>query len=152
MSTAPGFLESLRATYPAMQPDERLTWRKWLEIHQSEYDRFDYNVYIGIEQDIGPPAPDPIRKMGVLLRQKRLDAVGYVGAHPTIFEVKKRAGPQNIGQILVYLHWFPVTFPAAPPAVARIVAGDVDPHLPAVLAKLQIGLDLVPGVDYSVLR
>lgn len=40
---------------------------------------------------------------------------------------------------------------AAPPLL-RVVAGDLDPHLPAVLAKLQIRLDLVSGVDYSVLR
>ena len=152
MSTAPGFLESLRAKYPAMQPDERLVWRKWLEIHQGEYDRFDYNVHIGIEQDVGPTFPDFARTAGILLRQKRLDALGYKGAQPTIFEVKRRAGPENIGQLLVYLHWFPVTFPTAPAPALRLVAGDADPHLAPVLAKLQIPIDIVPGVDYSVLR
>jgi hypothetical protein len=40
----------------------------------------------------------------------------------------------------------------APAPQLRILTADTDPHLPAVLAKFQIGLDLVPGVDYSVLR
>ena len=134
-----------------MQVDEILVWRAWLKSHQGMFDSFNYNVYIGIEQDPGPGTPDNLRKMAIQLRQKRLDAVGYVGAQPTIFEVKRRAGPENIGQVLVYQHWWPHTFPNTPPPALVIVASDTDPHLPPVLAKIGIRLDLVPGVDFSVL-
>jgi hypothetical protein len=44
-----------------------------------------------------------------------------------------------------------IELPARAPQL-RIVAADTDPHLPPVLAKLQIGLDLVSGVDFAVLR
>jgi hypothetical protein len=144
-------LESERAKYPAMQVDEILVWREWLKAHQSQYTNFDYNVYIGIALDPGPAYSPEIRKMAIALRQKRVDAVGYQGNTPTLFEVKRRAGPENIGQVLVYAHYWPITFPQTPTPQLAIVAADADPHLPDVLAKFSIRLDLVAGVDFSVL-
>jgi hypothetical protein len=134
-----------------MQVDEILVWRQWLLLHQQQYSRFDYNVYIGIALDPGPTYSEQIRKMAIALRQKRIDAVGYQSTQATIFEVKRRAGPENIGQVLVYAHYWPVTFSGTPTPQLAIVASDTDPHLPDVLAKLGIRLDLVSGVDFSVL-
>ncbi len=102
MGTPAQRLESERAKYPAMQVDEILVWRNWLQLHQAEYDRFDYNVYIGTGTDPGPAFPQNIRDMAIAIRSLRLDAVGWSGGAPTIFEVKRRAGPQNVGQLLTY--------------------------------------------------
>jgi hypothetical protein len=134
-----------------MQVDEILVWRKWLELHQSEYQSFDYNVYVGIAQDPGPSYTPEIRKMAIAIRQKRIDAVGYQGAQPIIFEVKRRAGPENIGQLIVYQKYWSMTFPNTPTPRLVLVANSADPHVPPVLIDLQIRFDLVPGVDFSVL-
>lgn len=151
MSTPAQQLESERSKYPAMQVDEILVWRAWLLLHQREYDRFSYNLAIGIVQDPGPTFTYPQRGGAIFIRMKRLDAVGWRGNTPYIFEVKRRAGPENIGQLLVYQHWWPETFQNTPPAQLVLVAADTDPHLPPVLAKLGIALDLVGPITFSVL-
>jgi hypothetical protein len=134
-----------------MQVDEILVWRGWLLTHQQLYDRFDYNVRVGIEQDPGPAFTDAIRRMAIMIRQLRVDAVGWRGNTPYVFEVKRRAGPQNVGQLVIYQHWWPHTFPATPNAALVLVATDADPHILPVVAKLGIQYDQVSGVDFSVL-
>jgi hypothetical protein len=144
-------LESERSKYPAMQVDEILVWRAWLLTHQKLYDRFQYDVAIGIAQDPGPAYADNIRKMAVFIRSKRLDAVGWRGNTPYIFEVKRRAGPENVGQLVIYQHWWPFSYPGAPAAQLVLVATDADPHIVPVLAKFAIEYDQVSGVNFSVL-
>ncbi len=134
-----------------MQVDEILVWRMWLLTHQQLYTRFDYNVRVGIEQDPGPSYTEAVRRMAIMIRQKRLDAVGWRGVTPYIFEVKRRAGPENVGQLVVYQHWWPFTYPNNLPAQLVLVATDADPHVLPVVAKLGIQYDQVSGVDFSVL-
>src|SRR5713101_4762448 len=129
MGTPAQRLESERALYPAMQVDEILVWRNWLQLHQAEYDRFDYNVRIGTGVDPGKEFPDNIRRMAIAIRSLRLDAVGYQGATPTIFEVKRRAGPENVGQLLVYRSvWEAQQLSTAVPRLV-LVASDVISHI-----------------------
>ena len=151
MATPAQQLQSERAKYPAMQVDEILVWRAWLLTHQALYDRFDYNVAIGIAQDPGPAYTDAIRKMAIFIRSKRLDAIGWQANTPTIFEVKRRAGPENVGQLVIYQHWWPKSFPGAPVAKLVLVASDADPHILPVLAQFGIDYNPVSGVNFSVL-
>jgi hypothetical protein len=150
MGTPAQRLESERALYPAMQVDEILVWRKWLQLHQAEYDRFDYNVRIGTGVDPGPAFPDNIRKMAIAIRSLRLDAVGYKGAAPTIFEVKRRAGPENVGQLLTYRAvWEAQQLSEVAPALV-LVASDTSTHILPVVQQSGIQLVLVP-TDFSFL-
>ncbi len=150
MGTPAQRLESERATYPAMQVDEILVWRNWLQLHQAEYDRFDYNVRIGTGVDPGPAFPDNIRKMAIAIRSLRLDAVGWKGDTPTIFEVKRRAGPENVGQLLTYRAvWEAQQLSAAVPTLV-LVASDVVAHILPIVQQSGIQLVIVP-TDFSFL-
>ncbi len=150
MGTPAQRLESERALYPAMQVDEILVWRNWLQLHQAEYDRFDYNVRIGVSQDPGPSFPDNIRAMAIAVRSLRLDAVGYQGAAPTLFEVKRRAGPENVGQLLTYLHvWQDQQLSTIAPQLV-LVASDLVSHILPVVKASNIRLDMVE-TDFSFL-
>jgi hypothetical protein len=150
MGTPAQRLESERATYPAMQVDEILVWRNWLQLHQAEYDRFDYNVRIGTGVDPGPAFPQNIRDMAIAIRSLRLDAVGWSGAQPTIFEVKRRAGPENVGQLLTYRAvWEQQQLSAAAPALV-LVASDLISHILPVVQQSGISLVIVP-TDFSFL-
>lgn len=150
MGTPAQRLESERATYPAMQVDEILVWRNWLQLHQAEYDRFDYNVRIGTGVDPGPAFPDNIRKMAIAIRSLRLDAVGWKGDTPTIFEVKRRAGPENVGQLLTYRAvWEAQQLSAAAPTLV-LVASDVVAHILPVVQQSGIQLVIV-ATDFSFL-
>lgn len=150
MGTPAQRLESERTKYPAMQVDEILVWRNWLALHQGEFDRFDYNVRIGTGLDPGPAFPQNIRDMAIAIRSLRLDAVGYKGATATIFEVKRRAGPENVGQLLTYRAvWIAQALSPAPPALV-LVASDVMTHILPVVQQSQIQLVIVP-TDFSFL-
>jgi hypothetical protein len=133
-----------------MQVDEILVWRNWLQLHQREYDRFDYNVRIGTGVDPGPAFPQNIRDMAIAIRSLRLDAVGWQGAAATIFEVKRRAGPQNVGQLLTYRAvWVQQALSAAAPALV-LVCADLVQHILPIVQQSNIKLELVP-TDFSFL-
>lgn len=143
-------LESDRAKYPAMQVDEILVWRAWLALHQGEYDRFDYNVRLGTDVDPGPNFPDNIRKAAIALNSLRVDAVGWIGQFATIFEVKRRAGPQNIGQLLTYKHlWTAAHLSTAVPDLV-LVFNTLSQHILGVAGASGIQLSQV-DVDFSSL-
>lgn len=143
-------LESDRAKFPALQVDEILVWRAWLAQHQAEYDRFDYNVRLGTDVDPGPDFPDNIRKAAIALNSLRVDAVGYQGLTPTIFEVKRRAGPQNIGQLLTYKHLWAAAFPISPAPALVLVFNTLSQHILGVAGASGIQLSQV-DVDFSSL-
>lgn len=137
-------LEADRAKFPAMQVDEILVWRNWLTQNQQNYDRFQYNVLLGLNVDPGPDFPDYVRQAAIQTRSLRIDAVGWKGDQPTIFEVKRRAGPENVGQLLVYLHmWRAQSMSAADPILALVCSALTGHIVPAVQAS-GIQLYVVP--------
>lgn len=143
-------LQPDRAKFPAMQVDEILVWRNWLVDHHQEFDRFDYNVLLGLNVDPGPEFPDYVRKAAIHTRSLRIDAVGWKGDQPTIFEVKRRAGPENVGQLLVYRGmWRAQNVSTADPQLVLVAAGLMGHILPAV-QEASIQLVLVP-TDFSFL-
>ena len=150
MGTPAQRLESERTKYPAMNVDEVLVWREFLRLHQTEFDRFDYNTRIGSGTDPGPEFSENIRKMAVALSQLRLDAVGFRGEAATIFEVKRNAGPQNVGQLLTYnAVWTRAKMSPVPPSLV-LVCADFTPNILPVIADTGIRLEKL-SVDFSVL-
>ncbi len=83
-------------------PGEIVIFYRWLELHPTEYDRYDFAVHIGKGEDAGPTFEQSLRDMWIHNTQLRIDAVGYNGPDPTILEVKDDAGPAAVGQLLTY--------------------------------------------------
>jgi hypothetical protein len=150
MTTPAQRLESERAKFPAMQVDEILVWQAWLVLHQTEYERFDYNTRLGVNVDPGPDFPDNIRKAAIAINSLRVDAVGWQGAQPTIFEVKRRAGPQNIGQLLTYKHLWVTQYPTGPDPNLVLVFNQLSQHILGVSQASGIQLSQV-DVSFSSL-
>jgi hypothetical protein len=150
MGTPAQRLESERAKYPALNVDEVLVWVAWLQQNQSQYDRFDYNVRIGDGTDPGPTFSDTMRNMAIKLTQLRLDAVGYQGSVPTIFEVERRATPRSVGQLLTYdAVWRTKGYTQVNPRLVLVAAGYA-PNIVPVLSNSGIDLQIV-SVNFSVL-
>jgi hypothetical protein len=66
--------------------------------------RFDVHVGAGI--DPGPVFDPNLRRMAITLTQLRIDAVGYIGLTPWIFEVKPDARLSAFGQVQAYCYFF----------------------------------------------
>ena len=125
-------------------------WVAWLESNQQQYDRFQYNVRIGDGSDPGPTFSATMRAMAIKLTQLRLDAVGWQGSLPTIFEVKRRAGPNNVGQLLTYdAVWRTQAYTPVNPRLV-LVASSYNPNILPVINNTGIDLQIVP-VNFSVL-
>lgn len=129
MSTAPTPRESERRRFPAMLPREALIWRGWLQEHEREYDRFEYNVRLGEGLDPGPSFPDFVRRDAVLSTQKRVDAVGFRPGEVWIFEVKERAGLSAIGQLIGYRSLWRISHPDGNPVSMALVTNVPEPDL-----------------------
>lgn len=151
MGTLAQRLESERFKYPGLLPDEVLVLRAWLALHQSEYDRFDYNMRIGQGIDPGDAYSPEVRKQAILNTQLRIDAVAWKGTQPTIIEVKRRTTPSNVGQILTYASVWKIEFPSGPAPILRLVCNTFSPNILPRVRESQINLDVVQ-VDFSGLK
>lgn len=142
--------EADRTKFPGLLVDEILVWKAWLAQHQTEFDRFDYNVRLGYGNDPGESFPQATRNMAVQLTQLRIDAVGWHGTQPTIFEIKRRAYPPAVGQLISYdAMWRSQQLSAAPPLL-RLVCSDYTRNIEPAVQENNIQLDVVP-VNFSVL-
>lgn len=84
-------------------------WRVWLRDHESEYDRFSYNVHVGegVRSAERTAHEDPeidarVREQFRRATQKRIDVVGWQGPITWIFEIEDRPGMRALGQLAVY--------------------------------------------------
>jgi len=75
-------------------PAEAIIWARWIRLYGAGWERFDYDVRVGEGRPVDPAWPPEIQRMARTLSQKRIDAVGYIGTVPTIFEVTPR-GTRN---------------------------------------------------------
>jgi hypothetical protein len=151
MSSPAQFMQADRLRFPGMLPAEVLVFKAWLAQHETEYDRFDYNVRLGPGIDPGPNVSEFYRNIAILATQLRMDAVAWKGAQPTIIEVKRRAGPRNIGQLVTYFHVWQADFPSLPTPNLLLLASGAMAGLDAVLAATGIKLVIVPA-DFTQLR
>lgn len=151
MGTTAQRLESERLKYPGLLPEEILVLRAWLALHQTEYDRFDYNMRIGQGIDPGPTYSPEVRKQAILNTQLRIDAVAYKGTQASILEVKRRATSSNIGQLLVYHSVWRQEFSNDPDPIMRLVCNSFSQHILARVRESGIQLDQVQ-VDFSGLK
>lgn len=151
MATPAQRMESDRHKYPGMAPREVIIFRAWLALHQSEYDRFEYNVRVGNGIDPGDAYPAIYRQQYIENTQKRVDVVAWKGDQPTIIEVKDRATASSMSQILTYKALWPITFPDSPAPKLLLVTNRVAADMPMVLDASGITLEIVPA-DFSSLR
>ena len=151
MSPLASSVQSERLKYPGLLPEEILVLRAWLVLHQTEYDRFDYNMRIGQGIDPGDAYSPEVRRQAILNTQLRIDAVAWKGTQPTIIEVKRRATASNVGQILTYSSVWQQEFPTGPAPILRLVCNTFSQHILPRVRESNINLDVVQ-VDFSGLK
>lgn len=132
--------------FPHLLPAEGLIWANFLRKYGAQWDRFDYDIRVGQGHPIDPAWPDYVKAMVTRLSLKRIDAVGYLGNHPTIFEVTPRLGRTTAGALLAYRFLFKETFPSLDQPDLAAVGPRVDPDLARYLASEGVKIYLVPSI------
>lgn len=111
-----------RRKFPHLLPKEVLIWNKFLDVHEKEYESFDYDVHVGLGAELPKDVSPMIRKIALGLTRKRIDAVGYKSNSITIFELKPEAGLSAIGQCLAYYYLYRREFRPKRKVLMRIVS------------------------------
>ena len=106
--------ESKRPYFPHLLPVEVWLWRAFLIKFEEKWDRFEYDVHVGAGADLSAAPPDEFTANFTTLTQKRIDAVGWKGNTPTIFEVRERASLEMVGKLEGYGILFARQFPTVP--------------------------------------
>jgi hypothetical protein len=127
---------------------ERIVLAAWLAKHAAEFSSFKYNVPLGPGADPGATYSDSIRQMAIQNSKRKVDVVAYVGIRPTLLEIKERATPSAIGQLLTYAHlWEQETEFTGTPNL-KIVAARVSPGVIEAAQKAGIDVEIVLA-DFS---
>jgi len=126
-----------------LQIDAEL-WARFLQDHESEFSRFEYDVRVGDGTDPGNTFPAHIRTMALSLSMRRIDAIGYAPGKRMLFEITHTAGLKAIGQCLAYPILYRRTFPNSGPIEMMLIAGRLRPDIQPVLSALHIQYLLYP--------
>lgn len=81
---------------------ETLLAQAFIRKYPGRFDNYEFNFRLGAGSDPGPTFDAGIRKMNVLLTQKRVDMVAEKGGQFALWELKARAGLASLGQLLGY--------------------------------------------------
>jgi hypothetical protein len=117
--------------------------RRWLARHQSEYDRFHYNVRIGAARDPGPAYADWVRASARMSSQLRMDAIAWRGKQATIIELKNVAYPSGAQKLAVYGAVWWSENADSPKPVLLLVARGIDPATWGTASAAGIGVEVL---------
>lgn len=136
--------------YPGMTFVESEIARGWINRHGPEYDEILFNVRLGEGQDPGPDYEDNIRRMSVLITQKRADMVARLGDQVDLVEVKVRIAFPVIGQLLGYRGLWQREHPELP--VRRLIAigRAVVPDMEQIIRDSGVEIEIFPRVAAPV--
>ena len=88
--------------YTHLPKQDHPVWERFLNSPANIYTHFEYDVHVGDGRDPGQIHTDDIRKLAVMLSQRRIDAIGYHKDHLGLFEVTRTAGLKALGQLIAY--------------------------------------------------
>ena len=116
-----------------------------------KYHTWQFDVRVGPPTDPGPGYSPQARKDADLLSRVRIDAVGYDGLGPTLFEVKPDARLSAFGQILAYKFFF--CRDRGGSCRAAIITDTCTPYCNLLYPHYDVGLHLVqPANQGDLLR
>lgn len=125
----PGIAQNMladRQSLPGLLPQEIVIFKAWWADHFSEYDSAEFNVRVGAGYDPGDKFTQDVRASTIANSQRRIDALLRANGIWTIVEVKYRASPLAIGQLLCYRELLRLAHPFIDSAALMLLCFQVD--------------------------
>jgi len=132
-----------RVDYPHMIQDDKRVWESFMNEYPDRFESVDYDFRVGTGAEIPDGTESNYSRMITMLSQKRIDAIGWVGDHPTIIEVKGRAALGTIGQIIGYKMLFEQAFKKIEKPEVLIICENVSRDDLAVITNQNIPLVII---------
>ncbi len=140
----------LRMQFPERTERESALIRDFLSRHIEEYETYAFSVRVGQGMTPDPNHLPGIQYNTTFSTQKRIDIVAKNGRQATLFEVKFRANPSALGQLVTYRHLWMEDNPDAPEPFLACIARYTDPDSQRVFDAAGVTLYLYeaqPGDD-----
>jgi hypothetical protein len=150
----PGIAQNMladRQSLPGLLPQEIVIFKAWWAEHFSEYDAYDFNVRVGTGFDPGSKFDDSVRTSTIANSQRRIDALLLAGSVRTIVEVKYRATPLAIGQLLCYRELYTARFTNVSEVRLLLLCFQVDEDTVYCAGKLGVAIQVVQA-DFTGIK
>jgi len=105
-----------------MRPGEVALFRRFEALDPLAPAEYAFDLHLGRGMPIDPSWPRWLSLMATRLTQKRVDVVAYTKAATWILEIKVRAGPAAVGQLVTYLSLYIYQHPGPLPVFVGIIA------------------------------
>lgn len=97
------FLFKPLSKYPHLSQAETLIWNRFIQSYPDFCDRADYDIIVGEGPGPQKDLKEEWQRNAEYLGSYKIDAVGFKNATRYVFEVKRRAGPSALGQVIAYM-------------------------------------------------
>ncbi len=88
--------------YPHLLPEDVPVWERFLEAHGAEFFSIKYDVRVGKGRPLSENNTSNMKKMALMLSQRRIDAVALSRAGIHLIEITRRGDLKAIGQLESY--------------------------------------------------
>ena len=134
---------TIPTTPPHMRPGEVALFRRFLRLDPLPDSEYTFDLHLGRGGPTDPNWPPWLRAMATRLTQKRVDVIAHNPSGWWLLEMKVRAGPGAVGQLLTYRNLFRQAFPDRQPLHLAIVADRNAFDMTTTYAQFAIRLFLV---------
>ena len=137
-----------KPAFPHMFPNDVPLFAAFVLTEEADvYDRWEFDVKVGVPVDPGPAYDPQLRQMAIKISLLRIDAVGFRGVTPTIFEVKPDARLSALGQVISYCYFYQKQYGIA--CRRGIITDSMTPQVAEVYAAYDIMIHLVRPASTS---
>ncbi len=130
--------------YPHLLDPDIDLWIRFLNLHEDKYNSFDYDVRVGQGRDPGSSYPEDLRRMGVELSQRRIDAIGYKDDEIEIIEITLSAGLKCIGQLETYPILYKQTYRPVLPVTTLLLAEKMEADIEPIFKERGYNYMIIP--------
>ena len=132
-----------RLYYTHMTEVEVELWNRFVDKFPGRFETVDYDFRVGKGIPLEGGEEEAYIRMGKMLSQKRIDALGWVDEQPTIIEVKRRVGLSTVGQVLGYASLFAKEFKHFPVPYLMVVCEMISEDDASVLLDYEVDIEVV---------
>jgi len=133
--------------YPHLLQADIDLWERFLKLHESEYNYFDYDVRIGKGRQAEEFHDTKIKKMALDLSMRRIDVVGYKPNVIEIIEITCFGDLKCLGQLLTYPQLYKETHHPVLPVTTLLLAEKLGADIEPVLIQNNYKYEVIPKPD-----
>ena len=126
-----------------LRPGEVALFRRFERLDPLASPTYQFDTHLGQGMPLDPSWPAWLQAMATRLTQKRVDVVATTPTATWLLEMKPRAGPSAVGQLLTYRSIFLREFPQLAPFLIGVIADRNSFDMQDVYDEFNIQLFLV---------